>query len=826
MAVSINIELEGFSDSVTIRKLTGNEEISTCYNYDVIVEIKAESVDSFKPIGKSATLHHFRDDAETNSVNAKVAQCVQLTDPGLPADKARYSLQLVPDLWMMGLTERTKIYIDQTLTDILADQFEAGAIAHEASEFSGALYTEKPLVTQYRESGLNFVNRILEDRGVYYYFDHNDNGKLIISDSISYYGDVVELDVNAEIEPGTWTGITRMAPTMVRLSGYDVRQPNEEIVGESQIEDDFSFEVHVNDEPLLDAEEAMALAQVRLEQLRMMSDYVTFRSFVSKLSPGRQFTKGGTDYLVTKVHHTYVHEDTSVSDEPNHYRNTVTAIRSDILYRPSVRAIKPCAAGTEIAHIHSDTDNELAMLDEDGLYTVVLNYVSDSSDPPLSKLRMQQPATGEDDGFYFPLKDGVEVVIAFKKGNPDLPYIHGAMSHGELPSPVNADNSHHSVIKAKHLLSLQSKGGLHQSFTAKGSEADDHKFEKLKADGTTDLVWKVKSVITDEDEKCGEFHVLRRHGDKYSYIDGRDYNRLKDGSATFNFGFNYVENHELIASKKETAVGNFDLKSKMTSFKGDWSEWKERENGFVEKTWGDKVAYHKGRVMFWGAGDGPGDSLQLFHYGTRYTENHVKDDKGTITDRKPEHDDGASKVGQKALIEKTFGDSYNYQSGKTSNVLVGDSYSAQYGNITKSIEGDTKFEQKGKVSNKYDGKFEELYTDKVTIKCEKDVKETLQGKKRLDITGKLDETYKNGRNTTDKGTVSETFERATKHTYKDSITKKVSGGVTEEYTGASRSIKDKMSVSETGAKMRKLQADKYDIENKMTTIKSSMIQIG
>lgn len=817
MAASVDIHIDGFSDSITVRKLAGTEEMSRCYYYDVTVEISASSVKDFNSIAKAAKLTFSDESGKELTINSKVAESVQITDPSLPSDKARFKLHLVPEIWFMGLSEKTKIYIDKPFNDIISEQFDTYGVKYQISDLDGTLFGARPLVSQYKESSLNFVSRLLEGKGVYYYFNHDDADSLVISNSQQSYGNHVEIDQFSEIEPGTWTRYTRVAPTKVRLTGYDFRKPSYDIFGEADTGDAMVYEIHVDDEPVRDQDEAMQLAQIRLEQLRVYLDYVTFRSFNYYLIPGAQFKKDGNDYVVIQVNHSYVHEDAQKTGDTNHYRNSVLAIRSDVIFRPELTSKIPYADGSEIAHVFSETDSDVAMIDEEGHYTVKLNYVSDKkNEAQLGKLRMQQPASGEQDGIYFPLKNGTEVIIAFNKGNPDLPYIHGTMSNGMYPSHVKGgrdQNPHHSIIKARHMLAFQALGGSHSSLTAeKFAIENNHKFEKLTTDGASE------GDMDDLEEMSGNYHVERRYGHKYSYIDGCDYYWTKEGTGTFNFGYKYVENHD---SVKNVSDNTFDMNSLMTGFN---SEWAERKAGFVEKTWGDKAVYHKGRIMSWGGGEGPGESHQSYNYGPRYTENLVEDDQGTSADKGGMHDEGASRVSELALTEKTFGDTYRYQSGNSATIIEGDSDFEQHGNTKELQEGDAEFKRTGKHKATHDGEVESEYMDKVTTTTQGNIQETMNGDVETSIMGKVKVTMKGGRETKE---MSET-----KHEFMAPLTlKHVS--VTEETSGTKKetikgphTIEYSSTVTEKGAQMKSQEAKMLEMKGSMASMKIDLIMLG
>ncbi len=814
MAVSINISIDGFDDSLTIRKLTGSEEMSRCYYYNVIVEIATSSLDKFTPIGQSAKLYFTGNHNNELSINSKISESIQITDPSMPADKARFKLTLVPELWFIGLGEQTKIYIDMTFQDILTDQFDANNIKNKIYGLDGVLCGEKPLVTQYKESNLNFVSRLMESKGVYYYFDHNEADMLVISDDQQNYGNLIDLDEHSEIEPGTWSRITRISPTKVRLTGYDFRQPSYNIYGEADSGDNIGYEIHVDDEPVRDQEEAMQLAQIRLEQQRVYSDYVTFRAFNYNLCPGAQFKKDGKEYVVTQVSHSYVHEDTQKGGEANHYRNSVLAIRSDVIFRPEIITKIPYAEGTEIAHIYSETSSDIAMIDEEGLYTVKLNYVSDKdSGARLGRLRMQQPASGEHDGIYFPLKDGTEVLIAFTKGNPDLPYIHGTMSNGRFPSHVvggRDQNPHHSVIKARHMMVLKSLGGYHLSHKTNEYDVskqeydlngeDDHTFLKLEQDGTS------SGEMSELDEQSGDYHIERRYGHKYSFINGNNYNW--DNSSTYNFGNGYEEYHE----NTDSAENSFDLTSEMSKHA---DSWEEKKNGIVKKMWGDRVEYHNGRTMVWGEKDsGP---LEQYHYGSRYSERQV-DVHGERVSGGPDWE------GQTGFVEKTEGDVFVYHNGNVEDKSEGDINIERTGNTTEKLEGDTEFKRTGKLKATHDGEVESEFMDKVTTTTHGNIKESMMGDVETSVTGKVKVTLDGGRET--KETQNAKHEFMAPLTLKLVSIDETTSGTKKETIKGPHTIEYSASVSEKGAQLKSQEAQMLQMKGSTASIKIDLIMLG
>jgi type VI secretion system secreted protein VgrG len=90
-----------------------------------------------------------------------------------------------------------------------------------------------------------------------------------------------------------------------------------------------------------------------------------------------------------------------------------------------------------------------SVLDDHGRYTI--RFLFDTAPAGEHKasrpVRMIQPHAGPDYGMHFPLKPGIEVLLAFVNGDPDRPLIVGAVPNPETPSPVRKQNSMMNRIK-------------------------------------------------------------------------------------------------------------------------------------------------------------------------------------------------------------------------------------------------------------------------------------------------------------------------------------------------------------------------------------------
>src|SRR5690606_20497107 len=125
------------------------------------------------------------------------------------------------------------------------------------------------------------------------------------------------------------------------------------------------------------------------------------------------------------------------------------AIRPEETFRPKRVTPKPRITGLLTGMVESSSDSEYADVDDHDRYRV--RFLFDTAAPGERQasrpVRMMQPHSGPGYGMHFPLRGGVEVLIAFVGGDPDRPIIAGTMPNPRTPSPVTQSNRERNVIR-------------------------------------------------------------------------------------------------------------------------------------------------------------------------------------------------------------------------------------------------------------------------------------------------------------------------------------------------------------------------------------------
>ncbi len=445
-----------------------------------------------------------------------------------PDGRAFLRAVLVPRLWQLTQSLHSRIFTQQSIPDILKKTLEDGGLT--SSDFSFQLtgqYATEEHVCQYRESGFAFFSRWMEREGLYYFFEHGDDGeKLIIADDKSAHEGLVPKPVRYfpllghDMSAGeclhTFLCRQRALPASVTFKDYDHAKPSLDVSGTAPVSATGAGEVHVHGARFFTPDDGKRLAKLRAEEMLARQQVFTGTGTALYLRSGYTFDltdhpRAAFDatYLVTEVEHfgnqaartPEMLRLTGLAEvaEDEVYRAEVTAIPATVQFRAEPRAVWPRIYGTEHGTVDGEADSEYAQLDDHGRYLVRFAFdESDLADGKAStRVRMMQPHGGGVEGWHFPLRKGTEVLFTFLGGDPDRPVIAGVVPNTEKPSPVTKANQTRNVIQTggRNRLEIEDKKGFERitwttpfanTMIRMGSPNADHEMI-IRTDGATQL---------------------------------------------------------------------------------------------------------------------------------------------------------------------------------------------------------------------------------------------------------------------------------------------------------------------------------------------------
>jgi type VI secretion system secreted protein VgrG len=385
--------------------------------------------------------------------------------------EARYKVVLAPRLALLGLHHYSAIYQNQSVIEVVEQTLRKHGFT--GIDYRLELHNSYPMrefITQWQESDLNFIQRILADIGVWFRFETDSKHScevLVISDSEQGYansGTIVYKQPSGTADNGTdsiWDvqQHSQTVPQSVRVQDYNYRESNSDMLAEVNSQPDDStthgtqylYDQHYKQKGDKETTETGAwYAQIRHQQYISQQLIITGKSNQYNLAPGQRIILSEYPLQANLSEGLIILSTKGQGNRTDSYIVEFTAIPFNLLkpYRPEVLPM-PKISGTLPATITSPDNDTYGYLDTKGRYRVKFNFdLSTWKNGEESLwLRLAKPYAGDSYGFHFPLIDGTEVAIAFTDGNPNRPYIAHAMHDSRHPDHVSTANKHRNVIR-------------------------------------------------------------------------------------------------------------------------------------------------------------------------------------------------------------------------------------------------------------------------------------------------------------------------------------------------------------------------------------------
>ncbi|WP_411704057.1 type VI secretion system Vgr family protein [Edaphovirga cremea] len=404
------------------------------------------------------------------------------------ADQSHYRVTLSSRLALLSHSRQCAVYQNQSVTEVVEQVLRSHEL--EGADFEFRLertYPQRELITQWRETDLQFIQRLLSEVGIYWRTEMDHTRELdvyIFADSQLNYQFDVRLPYS---EPsGLYDGAAE--------SVWGVRTWHNVVTGSTATRD---YNYRTATSPL------DAMVSVRSDAVTTGEHYryaAPYREAGDDTDPEPE-TESGAFYA--RTHHerelnksARIHLFSNASNltpgqvlEPQ--GNVITALKEGVIitlatfrasrdsrlhvsvwgmpyserysFRP-VEIARPEIHGTLPARIESRKRNDIyAWLDETGRYRVKLDFDREGAEQGYAYLWLRQakPYSGETYGWHTPLIDGTEVAIAYSNGDIDLPYIAHTLHDSAHPDHVNRDNRSRNILRtpANNKLRMEDKRG-------------------------------------------------------------------------------------------------------------------------------------------------------------------------------------------------------------------------------------------------------------------------------------------------------------------------------------------------------------------------------
>lgn len=477
--------------SVHILELTGIEEISRYYVFTLDLVSKKADIDFKEMLKKPARIEikhgvklagGDKRGQQTLKVHGLLRSFEQVEQR---LDWVRYKAEVVPPLWKLSMNFQSRIFIEKTVPDIVKEIFKDAGMS-DGTDFEFKLqgsYPTREFVMQYEESDLDFIDRWLEHEGIFYFWEHSDQGsKMILANATAAYNPMQGTptiaykpvaDTNNRVEAGDSDKASedwfreevipifhctqKVIPKKVILKEYNWRKPTDDLKVEQDVSSEGIGTVYEYNNHYKDAGEGKKLAEVRSQEHLCREVIYSGESDCKSFRAGATYTLEkhfrddyNKEHLLIGVTHSASQtvELASNTTIDAKYRNQFRSILADKVFRPLRQTRWPNIAGFMSAKIDASGSGQYAEIDDMGRYKVKLPLdLSDKKDGKASRyVRMMQPYSGGGMGMHFPLHKGTEVALMFLDGDPDRPVIAGSIPNPDTASPVAGGNQTQCAI--------------------------------------------------------------------------------------------------------------------------------------------------------------------------------------------------------------------------------------------------------------------------------------------------------------------------------------------------------------------------------------------
>ncbi|MBW4221151.1 type VI secretion system tip protein VgrG [Enterobacter roggenkampii] len=464
-----------------VLRFRGREALSEPFRWDIEFTCLQANIPPEQVLMKYAT---FRMRSGKN-VHGRVTRLEWLSTS---RDQSHYRLTLSSRLALLGYTRQCAVFQNQSVPEVVEQVLRRHGL--EGPDFDFRLertYPPREIITQWRETDLEFIRRILSEVGIFWRTEMDDVRGLdtyIFADSQLNYRFDVRLpyrepsglfDGAAESvwDVRTWH---RVATGSVATRDYNYRTATTPMDATVSVRNDavttgehYRYAAPYRDagddtSPEPETESGAFYARIYHERELNKSARIHLFSNAAHLTPGQVLEPQGDVITALKegVVLTLV-TFRGARDSRLHVSVWGMPYTERYCFRPA-DIPRPEIHGTLPARVESREKNDIyAHLDEQGRYRVKLDFDREGTEPGYGYLwlRMAKPYAGDTLGWHTPLTDGTEVAIAYSNGDIDLPYIAYAFHDSEHPDPVSRDNHTRNVLRtpANNKLRMEDKRG-------------------------------------------------------------------------------------------------------------------------------------------------------------------------------------------------------------------------------------------------------------------------------------------------------------------------------------------------------------------------------
>jgi len=529
-------------DILLLSQMTGGDDLGRLFEYRLQLTSNDDAIDLNQLLGKPMSVALQMGAGRTRYFHGLVASCSQGVDDG---QFASYQVVLRPWLWLLTRTSDCRIFQHMTVAQIIKQVFRDLGF----SDFEDTLsrpYREWEYCVQYRETSFNFVSRLMEQEGIYYFFRHEkDRHVMVLADAYGAHQSEPGYETVPFYPPdgqhrerdhiSDWRMAHQVQPGSLELNDYDFQRPSAHLDVRSAMPRPHA----AGDYPLFDypgtyvqSEDGEHYARTRIEAIQGLHERIHLSGNARGLGAGHLFSMSGfsrqdqnREYLIVGATYDITQErlESGISSSGPQFQSTLVCIDGHQSFRSHPDTPRPIVRGPQTAVVVGPEQEEI-FTNQYGQVKVHFHWDrhDQSNENSSCWIRVSQAWAGKNWGSMQIPRLGQEVIVSFLEGDPNRPIITGRVYNAEQIVPYDLPaNATQSGMKSR-----SSKGGTPANFNEIRME-DKKGAEQLyiHAERNQDIVVEVDeshSVGHDRNKSVGNNETARVWRDRLRAVKRND----------------------------------------------------------------------------------------------------------------------------------------------------------------------------------------------------------------------------------------------------------------------------------------------------------------
>ncbi|MBL9077664.1 MAG: type VI secretion system tip protein VgrG [Planctomycetes bacterium] len=447
------------ADALLLRRMTANEGISSLFQVELQLESEDADHDPHDVVGKPGSVRIESADGSARYLHGIVTRFQQ---GGRDTRLAGYRVELRPWLWLLTRRSDCRIFQEKTVPEIVQQVFDDAGFSDYEVQLQGS-YPQRTFCVQYRETDFDFVSRLLEDEGIFYFFKHEATRHVLVltdrladlpdcpgQSTIAYQGSDGGHTDTDRIQ--SWETQQELHPGKVALKDFNFEDPTNGLAAAAKTTDAIggndrfeAYDFHVGDYGVL--ADGTRRARLRIEAEESAGTRIRGRSTARALVAGHRFTLDAhfrSDwnnklYVLTSVSHQLSQPSTLRTGEALDavtYGNDFTCVPATLPFRPPLTTSKPQITGPQTAIVVGPAGEEI-YVDKYGRIKVQFHWDRKGQKNENSScwIRVSRAWASKMWGQVAHPRIGDEVIVEFLEGDPDQPIVTGCVYNAQTMPP-------------------------------------------------------------------------------------------------------------------------------------------------------------------------------------------------------------------------------------------------------------------------------------------------------------------------------------------------------------------------------------------------------